>query len=361
MTWGSMMKTFAELALVVGTAMLSAHSFLADGPPKNQDGRPPSIAAQTAATALDAQMYLRHAKDWLATLSFRIQAGLPTPKQEAHDLASGIVRDVQACDQALDKLNKQLEKNPDVADRIGRIKQQNAKVQKLNVRFAAECAKETRNASAISDLSIETWHELDAAEVELSALLQTLKIDWLIPPNPTAASKAGDGSPKASSPPAAAAATPGNGFRPHTAAVQHQSAVDNARLLYHYATTQTTPPEATILEHLSEIERQLIALKKEYAKLNDVAQKENELKAQIETVEEQNAKAQEQVTRLTKSVKAGMLNPAQLKETSALIYQNLRAAQNQQYRVIRNLGVQKPWYPRGMDPNGPTYDPEMAR
>ncbi len=356
-----MMKTLARLALVFGTAVLPAHSLLADELPKKQDSQPSWIAAQTAATGLDAQMYLRHAKDWLATLSFRIQAGLPTPMQEAHDLALGIIRDVQACDQALDKLKRQLGKDPDVADRIGLIKQQNAKVQTLNGRLVAECAKETRNASAISDLSIETWHELDAAEVELSALLQTLKIDWLIPSNPTAASKAGDASPKASSAPAEAAATLGNGFRPHTAAVQHQSAVDNARLLYHYATTQSTLPKATILEHLSEIERQLIALKKEYAKLDDVVQKEHKLKAQIETVEEQNAKAQEQVARLTKSVEAGMLNPAQLKETSALIYQNLRVAQKQQYQVIRNLGVQKPWYPRGMDPNGPTYDPEMAR
>lgn len=293
-----------------------------------------------AATGREARIYLRHAKDWLETLSFRTEAELPTPKAEAQDLVAAIVRDVQASGKALDRLSAQYVKNVDVLDRLGRIKQQIAKVQVLNARLAAECAKEPRDASTISDGSFESWHELDAAEVETTALLRLLKINRLAPPKPAVASKGGNASTTPMPSSADGTATLGKGFRPRTATAYHRSALDTAGVLSDYGESQGPVPEETVLEHLGDIERQLASLKQEYAKLDDVYRKEKNLEREIKAVEDKQSNAQSYVDRLKKAATTRKLNPTELREVSNLIYQSLRETLIQHYQILDNSGVQ---------------------
>lgn len=294
----------------------------------------PTADASTTAGP-EARMYLRHAKDWAETLFSRTQSQAPMPSKEAQEFASGITRDLQACEKTLERLKTQLAKNADALERVGRIRQQTSKALEANARLAAECTKEPRNAAAMTKTSGETWHAIDAAEAEATALLNALNIARRLPPKPVPAS----GSEKAATA-ADPAATFGKGFRPQSAVIAQRSILDNARVLDHYAATKGPLPDDSIQEHVAEMERQLANLKNEYAKLDAAFLKEKKLEDQIKAADEQHAKIAAQIARLKSASTNRKLNPTELKETSALISRSALSTLNQSYRVMYTLGAQ---------------------
>jgi hypothetical protein len=304
-----------------------------------------------AARGLEARMFLRHAKDRLENLLLRVRTEVSISNEEAQDLAAAVKQDLHSSDAALDKLREQFAGSADVVDWISQIRQQLASGQELNTRLAAEFARKARDSNALTDGSWKAWSQLDAADVELGDLLRSLKIYRVIP---SRAAVAGAKVAPSAPPPSTAdgTATLGEGFRPRTATAYHRAALDHAGVLADYGESQGEVPDDTILEHLSEIERQLSSLKAEYAKLDDGVRKEKDLERNIKAMEENQAAAQKRVDSLKKSAETRQLNPAELKEVSNLIYQNLRKSMTQHYVIMNNGGVQHGgWH------NEPLYDP----
>jgi DNA repair exonuclease SbcCD ATPase subunit len=316
------MKTFVTIALVVSGGLLG-YEIAGDEERLSND-------ASADSAGLEARMYLRHARDRVETIYTRLELKLPTPPKEMQEFVSEIVRDVKAGDTSMDALRGRYSKDTNVIERINRLKDQNKEIQLSSARLAAAFAKEPLDIATATDASSESWRQLDAAEIETSNLLKSLNIVRRVPTKAKSASDA----------PADAAATFGKGFRPHTAHVYQRSILDNARVLDHYAGTKGALPDATIAEHLGEIERQLAALKKEYAKLDAEFRKEKGLEADLKAVEESQAKLGGQVDLIKKNSATRKLNPTELKESSNLIRRSAISIMNQSYRVMDRLGTQ---------------------
>lgn len=292
------------------------------------DEKPPP--ADAVAAGIETRLYLRHARDWAESLYYKNQANVLASSQEAQELAAGIVRDLGRSDKALETLATQYGKGRDIGERIDRIKQHGKMIRELNVHLSAECAKPARDSTVIAEDTSQSWHELTAAEIELAGLLRSLNIS-----GPGAGLRDSKAAQAADAP-----TTYGQGFRPHTAAVQLRSILENSRVISHYADAAGALPDATILEHVGEIERQLAALKKEYAKLDETYRKEMKLESTMKTVEEHQAGLEGQVDRLKKSSQTRKLNPTELKETSNYIHKTTSQSLNQLYQLMRTLGTQ---------------------
>lgn len=154
-------------------------------------------------------------------------------------------------------------------------------------------------------------------------------------------------------------ATFGEGFRPCSASVFERSALDNASILHRYANAPENVTNEVLQEHLVEVERQLANLKKEYAKLGEELRKQKNLQAQIQSVEQHSAKAKQQCDMLEQAVQSGKTDRDKTREYCDVMCKELKASLEQHYKLMRGMGIKRPWYPHGLDPNGPSYDPEQ--
>lgn len=151
----------------------------------------------------------------------------------------------------------------------------------------------------------------------------------------------------------------GDSFRPDSASVFERSALDNASLLHRYANAAETVSGEALLQHLTEVERQLENLKKEYAKLGEELRKQKDLHAEIQAVEQHSEQARQQCNMLEQNLKADTANSEKTREYCDAMCKELKASLEQHYALMRRMGVRRPWYPHGLDPNGPSYDPDQ--
>jgi len=151
----------------------------------------------------------------------------------------------------------------------------------------------------------------------------------------------------------------GEGFRPDSASVYERSALDNASLLHRYANASEKVTSEALQEHLTEVERQLANLQKEYAKLGEELRKQKDLQAQIQSVEQHSDKAKQQCDMLEQTVKTGKADSEKTREYCDAMCKELKASLEQHYKLMQRMGIQRPWYPHGLDPNGPSYDPDQ--
>jgi hypothetical protein len=171
--------------------------------------------------------------------------------------------------------------------------------------------------------------------------------------------------PKAKKPQANAQATTpapmpvkvGNGFRPHSASVYSRSALDNSHALHEYSRSSEKISKETVKEHLVELDRQMDNLKKEYAKLGDEIRNRETAKPRIAAVEATQARVKAQAAKLGKLLQTETTELEQIQKITAELYKDLQLTTAEHYRLLNSIQVAKPWYPRGMDPNGPSYDP----
>jgi hypothetical protein len=338
----SWVATGLKLAVIASISLTSAANALGGQdkasekkPVKKVDQKTQASDEEIALLGLDARMYLRHAKDWMSALSFKSRAGKVLASERVQPLVAAVKRDLSACNAALDSLKVEYSLFGDIADRIARIRERTDKIQDLQTKIQDAGAKDPVDVNAVAEASSDGWHILDAADVELSGLLQTLKIDGLAPPRRPAATT-GD-TPK--SQPAEPAMTLGKGFRPRTATTLHRAAVDNARALSDYSKGTSPVADDTVLVHLTEMDRQLAALKTEYAKLDDMFRKEKDIEKHMKVVEEEQTKAQSQIDKLKSLSASRKLNATELKEVSDIIYRSLSGSFNQFYQVLGKTGV----------------------
>jgi len=151
----------------------------------------------------------------------------------------------------------------------------------------------------------------------------------------------------------------GEGFRPDSASVFERSALDNASVLHRYANASEKVSNEVLQAHLLEVERQLVNLKKEYAKLGEELRKQKELHAQIQSVEQHSEKAKQQCDMLEQSVQSGKTEPDKTREYCDAMCKELKASLEQHYKLMQRMGIERPWYPHGLDPNGPSYDADQ--
>ncbi|MBS0261677.1 MAG: hypothetical protein JSS02_06930 [Planctomycetes bacterium] len=297
---------------------------------------PPATDAEVALFGLDARMYLRHSKDWLAALSFKARARAKLTPQRVQDLGVAIQRDLGACSQALDSLKVEYSLYTDIADRISRIRDRLDKVQEIPAQIQKASQAEPFDLAPLANSSADAWHILDAADVELSGLLRTLKIDGLPPPRRPQGEKSKD---PAHAPLAESTTVLGQGFRPRTATSLHRAALDHARALSDYSQASRPVADETVLQHLSEIDRQLTALKAEYGKLDEMYRKQQQVETHVQVVEAQQTKVQGQIEKLKGLIATRKLNATELKEVSDVIYRSLSGSMGQFYQILDKAGV----------------------
>ncbi|HWB13454.1 MAG TPA: hypothetical protein VG826_29790 [Pirellulales bacterium] len=83
----------------------------------------------------------------------------------------------------------------------------------------------------------------------------------------------------------------GEYFRPHTASSYQRSAISHAETLSYYGQRYSQLPAETVKEHASEINRNLDAAKKEYAKLDKEAQGNKAIDQHLAKINEHHARA----------------------------------------------------------------------
>jgi uncharacterized protein YdcH (DUF465 family) len=286
----------------------------------------PKPADSASMAGFESLMYFRHARDKADILLTRVQGETPTAQPVGQEFVSGIAADMKTGVKSLEQLATRYEKDDAATKQISAITKRNAKIQDLCARLAAEYAKKTPDARAIVEASKETSRQCSDAATELSDLIKTLKIVRQTP---------GSTTPKAD-----AAATFGNGFRPHSAELHLRSILDNSKVLDRYADTKNALPQEAITEHMLEIERQLAALKAENAKLDAAFRKEQNLDENMKTVENNQAQLQARIADLRKRSETRQLNPAEVRETSQFMQRTSGATLNQLYQVMGRLGTE---------------------
>ncbi len=292
--------------------------FAVDGSPK--------AAEPSSITGFESLMYFRHAHDKADALLIRIQGELPITQQGAKEFASGIAEDTTAAIKCLEQFAIRYEKDDGVVTQVSKIKERSARIQELCMRVTNEYRKQAPDSHAIAEAVNDTSRQCSAAETALYGLLKTLKI---------VRQASGSTVPRAD-----AAATFGNGFRPHSAELHLRSILDNSKVIDRYADSKNELPQEAIMEHMREIERQLVALKAENAKLDVAFRKEQNLDENMKTVENNQAQLQARIADLRKRSETRQLNPAEVRETSQFMQRTSGATLNQLYQVMGKLGTE---------------------
>ena len=130
----------------------------------------------------------------------------------------------------------------------------------------------------------------------------------------------------------------GNYFRPHSASSYHQGAISHAETLGYYGRSYNQVPVETAQEHAGEIRRNLTTAKKEYGKLQKEAKGDKQLLAHLKAIEAHQMKAEAIIAKLEKGVTEGKSIAALSEE----IAKELKAAELENEKLMKSLGVAKP-------------------
>jgi hypothetical protein len=124
----------------------------------------------------------------------------------------------------------------------------------------------------------------------------------------------------------------GEYFRPHTASSYYRSAISHAETLNYYGQRYSRLPAETVNEHAGEINRNLDAAKKEFAKLGTEAKGNKALEQHLTKIEEHHAKAAELAGKLAESE-----DGAERARCCAGIERELKAAEAENEKLKKTL------------------------
>jgi hypothetical protein len=136
--------------------------------------------------------------------------------------------------------------------------------------------------------------------------------------------------------------TIGGGYRPWSAWTYTNSARTHVDTLAAYGNHAQQLPAATAQEHLTEIQRNLDASKKELAKLGNENAQEADIKQQVDSIEKHLASADKMCSMMEKNItKDGVASKemcAHCLETS----KELKAAESETLLLMKTLGIELP-------------------
>jgi hypothetical protein len=126
----------------------------------------------------------------------------------------------------------------------------------------------------------------------------------------------------------------GEYFRPHTASSYQRSAISHVETLNYYGQRYSQLPSETVMEHTSEIKRNLDSAKKEYSKLGKEAKGNKAVEQHLAKINEHQAKANELVGKIEKSESG-----KECAQHCADLEKELKAAEAENDKLKKTLGI----------------------
>lgn len=132
----------------------------------------------------------------------------------------------------------------------------------------------------------------------------------------------------------------GTGYRPRSAATYQQAARTHAQALDAYGRTSQQLPKATVQEHLSEIQRNLDASRKELDKLGDDLANHPELKPHLDAIRKHHEAAAKMCEQIGAAASGDTVDTAAVCECCVSIESELKAAEKEHNALLKKLGIE---------------------
>lgn len=129
----------------------------------------------------------------------------------------------------------------------------------------------------------------------------------------------------------------GNLYLPHSASVYHRSAMEHARVLNYYGKNYKAVPKEITQQHTEEIKRNVVAAKKELAKLKPEAVKDKKLQKSLAAMEAHLARCDEYCQMLTDEASGS--DSEAICDCCEKIETELKAAEAENDKIKEELGV----------------------
>lgn len=134
----------------------------------------------------------------------------------------------------------------------------------------------------------------------------------------------------------------GNLYLPHSASAYQRSAMEHARVLNYYGQNYKAVPKEITQEHMAEIKRNVVAAKKEVAKLKPEAAKDKKLQSSMAAIEAHLARCEEYCMMLSDEAgKAGGSDSEAICDCCQKIESELQAVEAENTKLKEQLGVGK--------------------
>lgn len=134
----------------------------------------------------------------------------------------------------------------------------------------------------------------------------------------------------------------GRGYRPWSAWTYQQSARTHAQALNAYGQNCKQLPAATAREHLTAIQQNVIATRKEIAKLGEEAAREAEVREQVVALDKHLAECEKLCGMMEKTITEDGVETVQMCAHCSGLQAKLKAAEAEHQSLLRNLGIELP-------------------
>ncbi|MEZ5940233.1 MAG: hypothetical protein R3C18_02500 [Planctomycetaceae bacterium] len=134
----------------------------------------------------------------------------------------------------------------------------------------------------------------------------------------------------------------GGGYRPYSAWTYQNSAQSHAQALNSYGQNCQQLPAATAREHLTAIQQNVAATRKEIAKLGEEASKEAEVREQVVALEKHLAECEKLCGMMEKTITDDGVETVQMCAHCTGLEAKLKAAGVEHQALLKKLGIEPP-------------------
>lgn len=139
--------------------------------------------------------------------------------------------------------------------------------------------------------------------------------------------------------------TVGNGYRPYSAWTYQSSAASHAQALSAYGDRCSELPPETAKEHITEVRRNVVAMKKEIAKLGPDVEKEADLKKSIDALQKTLTECEELCGHAESAVKEKGVDAKPFCAHCSSLTTKLEGAKKEHDGLLKKLGIPAPGAP----------------
>lgn len=134
----------------------------------------------------------------------------------------------------------------------------------------------------------------------------------------------------------------GRGYRPWSAWTYQRSAQTHAQALNTYGQNCKQLPAATAREHLTAIQQNVTATRKEIAKLGEEAAREAEVREQVVALDKHLAECEKLCGMMEKTITEDGVETVQMCAHCSGLQAKLKAAEAEHQSLLKNLGIELP-------------------